>query len=74
LASTHPEFGRNIVMNEMIDEINQAEGKILFYRIDYDDVAKVHNNFILQNNSLMKDIDSENKGHQLPIFELPSDQ
>ena len=74
LAMSHEEFGRNIVMNEMIDEINEAEGKILFFRIDYDDVAKMYNKFIEQNQVYMSDIDGKNDLKKIPIFELPSDQ
>lgn len=74
LATSHEEFERNIVMNEMIDEINQAEGKILFYRLDYDEVAKMHNQFLEQNQALMNDIDSEGNQKKLPIFELPSEE
>jgi len=74
LATSHEEFERNIVMNELIDEIGEAEGKILFFRIDYDDVAKMHNQFIEQNQAYMKDIDSKNDLKKIPIFELPPDQ
>ena len=74
LATAHEEFGRNIVMNELIDEINEAEGKILFFRIDYDDVAKMYNQFLEQNQAYMSDIESKNNLKKIPIFELPSDQ
>lgn len=74
LATSHEEFERNIVMNEMIDEINQAEGKILFFRLDYDDVAKIHNIFIAEHKELMKDINSEYNPDKLPVFELPTEQ
>ena len=74
LASSHEEFGRNIVMDELIEEINQAEGKILFYRLDYDEVAKMHNQFIEQNQAVMEDISSEGNRKKLPIFELPTEE
>jgi len=73
LASIHPEFDRNIVMNELIGEINESEGKILFYRIDYDDMAKVYNQFLEENKSIMNDIDSDHERHPLPLFELPAE-
>jgi hypothetical protein len=74
LAIAHDEFERNIVMNEMIDEINQSEGKILFYRVDYDEITKTYNSFIKQHQSIMDEIDNDHTKIQLPIFELPADQ
>jgi hypothetical protein len=74
LALDHEEFDRNIVMNEMIAEINESQGKILYYRIDYDGVAKVYNQFIEQNHAAMNDIDSKHVRKKLPLFELPPEQ
>lgn len=74
LASDHEEFERNIVMNEMIAEINESQGKILYYRIDYDGVAKIYNQFIEQNQSSMNDIDSKHVRKKLPLFELPAEE
>jgi len=74
LAVDHEEFERNIVMNEMVSEINESQGKVLYYRIDYDGIAKIYNQFIEENKSSMNDIDGKHVRKKLPLFELPSDQ
>jgi len=71
LAVDHEEFERNIVMNEMVSEINESQGKVLYYRIDYDGIAKIYNQFIEENKSSMNDIDGKHVRKKLPLFELP---
>lgn len=69
-AKAYPEFERNPLMQEFIDEIMAAESRILFYRIDYDDFVKIYNKFLDEHSDIIKELDKEHDHVKLPLFEL----
>jgi len=73
-AYDHPNFENYPLMQELIDDLNQAQSMLLIYRSRYDIIAKNLNNFIDDNEHRL--IDRDNTIVQFkkkPLFEYPSE-
>ncbi|MDH5474286.1 MAG: hypothetical protein OEX22_01195 [Cyclobacteriaceae bacterium] len=74
LALDFQDFGRYPFLNELMDSIDTRESKILRYRLNYDKIAKIHNQFIVDNNTIIDQINADYKHTILPLFELPFEE
>lgn len=68
------EVGRYPYMNELIESVRNRESKILWYRVDYDKIAKEHNRFVDTHDSILNQIDPEYTHTHLPLFELTQEE
>ena len=62
--------GNNPYIDELTSDVRNRESKVLFYRVDYDDFAKLHNQFIEDHQDIIKQIDQENEHIRLTLFEI----
>ena len=69
-ASTHPRFENYPLMAELINDIREADNRVLFHRITYDDFAKEYNILIETNKDILNQIDPDLKSERKPLFEL----
>ena len=58
---------------DIISSISAREAKILLYRVNYDNVAKEHNKFVDDHDSILDQIDPEYRHTHLPLFEIPKE-
>lgn len=72
LASNHPDYQRYPLMKELIKDIQEANGRVLKHRINYDFAAKSYNQFIEENKEQLRKADSTEEIQKKPLFELAS--
>jgi hypothetical protein len=72
LASNHPDYQRYPLMKELIKDIQEANGRVLKHRINYDFAAKSYNQFIEENKEQLRKTDSTEEIQKKPLFELAS--
>ena len=58
-AQAQPGYEDNTIMKGFINEIENADNQVLFYRIDYDHVAKSYNDFIDSHQNELDEITQE---------------
>ena len=69
-ASTHPKFENYPLMTELINDIREADNRVLFHRITSDKFAKEYNALIETNKDILSQIDPDLKFERKPLFEL----
>jgi len=69
-ASTHPKFENYPLMAELINDIREADNRVLFHRIAFDDFAMEYNALIETNKDILSQIDPDLKFERKPLFEL----
>jgi len=69
-ASTHPKFENYPLMPELINDIREADNRVLFHRITFDKYAKEYNALIETNKDILSKIDLDLKFERKPLFEL----
>lgn len=69
-ANTHPKFENYPLMEELINDIREADNRVLFHRITCDDFAKEYNLLIETNKDILNQIDPDLKFERKPLFEL----
>lgn len=69
-ASTHPKFENYPLMPELINDIREADNRVLFHRITFDKYAKEYNALIETNKDILSKIDPDLKFERKPLFEL----
>ncbi len=69
-SSTHPKFENYPLMAELINDIREADNRVLFHRITYDNFAKEYNTLIETNKDILSQIDPDLKFERKPLFEL----
>jgi hypothetical protein len=72
IASEHPDFARYPLMKTLIKDIQEANGRVLRQRVNYDYAAKLHNQFIEENKDVLEEVDSLKGIEKKPLFELDS--
>lgn len=72
LASNHPDYQRYPLMKALIKDIQEANGRVLRHRVNYDFAAKSYNQFIEENKEQLRKVDSTEEIQQKPLFELAS--
>ncbi|MFW6225304.1 MAG: hypothetical protein ACOC4B_03480, partial [Bacteroidota bacterium] len=73
-AQEHPDFENYPLMEELINDINQAQNMVLIYRSRYDMMAKSLNDFIEENENRLIDRDNiKVQFNKKPLFEYPND-
>lgn len=73
-AQEHPQFENYPLMQELVNDIQQAQEQVFFYRIRYDTLAKSYNAFIEDNEEFLVEIDNTRTDFkQKPLFELPAE-
>ena len=72
LAASHPDFERYPLMKVLIKDIQEANGRVLKHRINYDFAAKTYNQFIEENKEQLEEGDSTKQLNKKPLFELAS--
>lgn len=73
-AYDHPNFENYPLMNELINDINQAQSMVLIYRSRYDIIAKSLNEFIEENQHRLIDRDNTKVQYKKkPLFEYPNE-
>lgn len=72
LASNHPDYQRYPLMKVLIKDIQEANGRVLKHRINYDFAAKRYNQFIEENKEQLQKADSTEEIQKKPLFELAS--
>ncbi len=70
LAIGHPKFESYPLMQTLIDDISDANDKVLLYRVRYDNYAQAYNEFVEEHRSLMPQIDSSATLKPRPVFQL----
>ena len=63
-----PAFQTYALMPTLVDEVMQAEERVLRFRVDYDRAIYEYNGFIDQNSSYMADIDPDAALESKPMF------
>ncbi|MDH5366030.1 MAG: hypothetical protein OEW67_03530 [Cyclobacteriaceae bacterium] len=58
-------------INELIESVYAREANVLRFRVDYDYVAKIHNQFVMDHEDIIDQIDPEYRHTILTLFELP---
>ncbi len=66
-----PQFEQYPLMGQLLQEIFEADDRVLQYRIQYDRAAKWYNQFIEENDPYMARISSRENPVPKPLFELP---
>lgn len=72
IASEHPDFSKYPLMRTLIKDIQEANGRVLRQRVNYDYAAKLHNQFIEENKDVLEEVDSLKDIKKKPLFELDS--
>jgi|SRR5690606_126394 len=72
VAKDHPDFNKYPLMEQLINDINEANGRVLRHRVDYDYTAKTYNQFIEENKEIIEEVDSLKDVEKKPLFELSS--
>jgi hypothetical protein len=74
-AYNHPNFENYPLMQELIDDLNQAQSMLLIYRSRYDMIAKNLNDFIEENQHRLIDKDNTKVQYKKkPLFEYPNEE
>ncbi len=66
-----PQFEQYPLMTTLLNEIYDADDRVLRYRIQYDNAAKMYNQFISDNKSLMGQLTTATDHQPKALFELP---
>jgi ASC-1-like (ASCH) protein len=70
-AANHPLYKEYPKLEEIINDIQEADNRVIIYRIRYDRSAKDFNRFVRQNQNHILQIDSNtNKWREAALFEL----
>lgn len=71
-AANHPQYNDYPKLEEIINDIQAADNRIIIHRIRYDRSAKEFNSFVKRNQKHILQIDSNtNKWKEVALFELP---
>lgn len=70
-AVSLPQFEQYPLMTTLLNEIYEADDRVLRYRIQYDNAAKMYNQFIADNQSLMGQLTANAEHEPRALFELP---
>lgn len=70
-VKNHPKYDNYPYMEKLIDNIMDANQKVLLYRVKYDNFAKKYNRFIENHQQIIEEIDtSDNPINKKPLFQL----
>ncbi|MFC2124509.1 hypothetical protein ACFLU5_06830 [Bacteroidota bacterium] len=69
-ASSHPNYANYPLMGELIMEINEMDGEVLLYRVNYDSAAHAYNQFLDKHASNMDTIVPEGGYAKLAMFAI----
>ncbi len=72
MAIEHPDYGRYPLMKTLIQDIREANGRVLRQRVNYDYAVKLYNQFIEDNQDVLEEVDSLKDLEKKPLFELDS--
>ncbi|MGK7397764.1 MAG: hypothetical protein ACNS62_24535 [Candidatus Cyclobacteriaceae bacterium M3_2C_046] len=73
-AMSHPNFENYPLMAELVDDIQQAQSRVILYRGKYDYFAKQYNEFYEKNEHHLINKDAtETHFKKKPLFELPTE-
>lgn len=70
LATAHPDYNRYPLMKSLIKDIQEANGRVLRQRVNYDYAAKHYNQFLEDNKEVLEEIDSLDSLEKKPLFEI----
>lgn len=70
-AANHPQYDNFPVFEELINEIQQADNRVILHRIRYDRSAKAFNNFVQQNKPYIDQLNTSRRDWgKVALFEL----
>jgi hypothetical protein len=72
LAESQPQFAYNSTLQKLVENIRTADQRIENYRAEYDQIASDYNNFIVENEKLLNEIDQDTF-EMKPLFQMVSD-
>jgi hypothetical protein len=76
LANTQnkKEFSYNKTLQKLVENIQQADARIQYYRFEYDSVVQAYNHFIEANKDYLLQTDETLSLEKKPLFQMVSDQ
>jgi hypothetical protein len=70
-AANHPQYDEYPIFEELINEIQKADNRIILHRIRYDRSAKAFNSFVQQNKPYIDQLNTSRKDwSKVALFEL----
>jgi hypothetical protein len=72
LAESQPQFAYNSTLQKLVETIRTADQRIENYRSQYDQIASEYNDFIVENEKLLIEIDQDTFETK-PLFQMVAD-
>ena len=69
-ALEHPDVEEQPLVSQLIDSIENADQKILFYRVQYDNYVRDYNAFLEGNRDFFREIDTTGLFRERTLFQL----
>lgn len=73
LAEAYTAFSYNTTLQKMVEEIRAADLRVENYRADYDAVTMKYNQFIEENQDLLREVSDNGKLEKKPLFQVASE-
>lgn len=73
LAESHSAFSYNKVMQQLVDDIRDADLRVEHFRMDYDELAMTYNAFLEDHQDVLKEIVDTGSPDKKPLFQFTSE-
>jgi hypothetical protein len=73
LAESYSAYSYNTTLQTLVEEIRNADLRVENYRADYDVIATRYNQFIEENNELLKEIADKETLDKKPLFQVAAE-
>jgi hypothetical protein len=70
LAESYTAFSYNTTLQKLVEEIRAADLRVENYRADYDAIAMRYNQFIEENQDILKEVANKEKLDKKPLFQM----
>lgn len=74
LAESQTEFAYNTTLQTLTDKIRTADQRVAVYREEYDLIVSEYNEFLEENKSYLKEIETDSFLEKKPVFQVASDE
>ena len=71
LAESRTDFGHNLTLQKLVDEIRLADERVNNYRAEYDEIVSKYNQFIAMNKPYLRDVNRDSL-KQKHLFQMVS--